>query len=86
MHFPLNPLRFQIIFVFYRFANIIVGNAKVLCRQSLWNHLLHHYKDKRVLVEGPVSNMRESRVALPRLRRADGEHIYRLRMRLRKEF
>ena len=29
---------------FYRFAMIIVGNARVLCKQNLWNHLLHHFQ------------------------------------------
>ncbi len=43
----------------------------MLCRQNLWNHLLHHYKDKGVVVEGPISNMFQSRILLPRLRKLD---------------
>ncbi len=37
-----------------------MGNPKVLSRQQLWNNLLVFYKEKRVLVEGPLSNLKES--------------------------
>lgn len=29
-------------------------------QQGLWNHLLHHFKEKKVLVEGPLNNLKES--------------------------
>ena len=31
----------------------------MLSRQPLWNHLLHHYKEARCLVEGPLTNLKE---------------------------
>jgi regulator of nonsense transcripts 1 len=30
----------------------------VLSKQALWNHLLHHYKENRCLVEGPLTNLK----------------------------
>ncbi|KAF2986644.1 hypothetical protein EK904_004807, partial [Melospiza melodia maxima] len=39
---------------------IIVGNPKALSKQPLWNHLLNYYKEQKVLVEGPLNNLRES--------------------------
>lgn len=39
---------------------IIVGNPKALSKQPLWNNLLNNYKEQKVLVEGPLNNLRES--------------------------
>ena len=47
-------------FVFVRYGVIIVGNPKALSKQPLWNHLLNYYKEQKVLVEGPLNNLRES--------------------------
>lgn len=44
----------------YRYGVIIVGNPKALSKQPLWNHLLNYYKEQKVLVEGPLNNLRES--------------------------
>ena len=41
---------------------IVVGNPKVLSKQMLWNHLLSYYKEQRVLVEGPLNNLKESMI------------------------
>lgn len=43
-----------------RYGVIIVGNPKALSKQPLWNHLLNYYKEQKVLVEGPLNNLRES--------------------------
>ena len=48
------------LFVFVRYGVIIVGNPKALSKQPLWNHLLNYYKEQKVLVEGPLNNLRES--------------------------
>lgn len=37
-----------------------MGNPKALSKQPLWNHLLNYYKEQKVLVEGPLNNLRES--------------------------
>lgn len=46
--------------LFCRYGVIIVGNPKALSKQPLWNHLLNYYKEQKVLVEGPLNNLRES--------------------------
>lgn len=43
-----------------KYGTIIVGNPKVLSKQPLWNHLLNFYKDRKVLVEGSLNNLKES--------------------------
>ena len=45
-----------------KYGIIIVGNPKVLSKQPLWNHLLSFYKEQKVLVEGPLSNLKESMI------------------------
>ena len=45
---------------------IVVGNPKVLSRQVLWNHLLVYCKEKHVLVEGSLNNLKESPIQLPK--------------------
>lgn len=45
-----------------KYGIIIVGNPKVLSKQPLWNHLLNFYKEQKVLVEGPLNNLKESMI------------------------
>lgn len=55
-----DPRRLNVALTRARYGIIIVGNPKVLSKQGLWNHLLHHFKEKKVLVEGPLNNLKES--------------------------
>jgi len=55
-----DPRRLNVALTRAKYAVIVVGNPKVLSRHALWNHLLHHYKDTHCLVEGPLTNMKES--------------------------
>ncbi|XP_022697814.1 regulator of nonsense transcripts 1-like isoform X2 [Varroa jacobsoni] len=66
-----DPRRLNVALTRARFGLIIVGNPKVLAKQPLWNHLLAFYKDNSVLVEGPLTNLRESLLQLQRPRRLD---------------
>eukprot|EP00357_Protocruzia_adherens_P001695 CAMPEP_0115019440 /NCGR_PEP_ID=MMETSP0216-20121206/29450_1 /TAXON_ID=223996 /ORGANISM="Protocruzia adherens, Strain Boccale" /LENGTH=976 /DNA_ID=CAMNT_0002390921 /DNA_START=79 /DNA_END=3010 /DNA_ORIENTATION=- len=43
-----------------KYGLVICGNAKVLSRQTLWNNLLNYFKENEVLVEGPLSNLKQS--------------------------
>jgi regulator of nonsense transcripts 1 len=72
--FLADPRRLNVALTRARLGNIIVGNPIVLSRQSLWASLLTHYKDERVLVEGPLTGLKPSLLAIPRpRRRANGE-------------
>lgn len=51
-----------------KYGLIILGNAMVLSKHNLWYHLLMHFKDKGLMVEGPVTNLRLSLVVLSRPR------------------
>ncbi|KAJ3594968.1 hypothetical protein NHX12_004273 [Muraenolepis orangiensis] len=55
-----DPRRLNVALTRARYGVIIVGNPKALSKQPLWNHLLNNYKEQRVLVEGPLNNLRES--------------------------
>ncbi|KAI9889340.1 MAG: hypothetical protein M1814_005583 [Vezdaea aestivalis] len=43
-----------------KYGLVILGNPKVLSKHILWHDLLMHFKDKRCLVEGPLSNLQLS--------------------------
>lgn len=55
-----DPRRLNVALTRAKYGIIIVGNPKVLSKQALWNHLLSFYKEQKVLVEGPLTNLKES--------------------------
>ena len=44
---------------------IVLGNAKVLYQDSLWNNLLNHFKSNDALVEGTIPNFRPTLLSFP---------------------
>ena len=38
-------------------------------QQALWNHLLNHFKDQHLLVEGPLTNLQESMIQFSKAKR-----------------
>jgi regulator of nonsense transcripts 1 len=72
--FIADPRRLVVALTRARYGIIIIGNAKVLARQSLWASLLAFYKDNETLVEGPLTSLKLSLISIPRpRRRANGE-------------
>lgn len=55
-----DPRRLNVALTRARYGIIIVGNPKVLSKKPIWNHLLTFYKESKVLVEGPLNNLKES--------------------------
>ena len=43
-------------------------------QQELWNHLLHHYKENGLLVEGSLNNLRPSCIQFPKPKKLVNRH------------
>jgi len=52
-----------------KYGLVLIGNPRVLSRQVLWNNLLVHFKEKGVLVEGSLKNLKQSMLRLNRPRK-----------------
>jgi len=68
-----DPRRLNVALTRARLGVVVLGNPKVLSRQPLWHALLTHYKNNGVLVEGPLTALKQSNVKLERPRRGHGK-------------
>eukprot|EP00775_Hariotina_reticulata_P013312 gene13312-13441_t len=59
-----DPRRMNVALTRARYGLILLGNPRVLSRQPLWNALLSHFKEHELLVEGPLTNLKPSMIAL----------------------
>ena len=55
-------------------CNIIFSVLFTNFQQELWNHLLHHYKENGLLVEGSLNNLRPSCIQFPKPKKLVNRH------------
>ncbi|KAJ1513600.1 ATP-dependent helicase NAM7 [Coelomomyces lativittatus] len=74
-----DPRRLNVGLTRAKYGIVILGNPKVLSRHGLWHQLLTFFKEKSLLVEGPLGNLKTSMVQLSRPKRPFNLNEDRLR-------
>eukprot|EP01017_Pseudomicrothorax_dubius_P040198 TRINITY_DN6256_c0_g1_i1.p1 TRINITY_DN6256_c0_g1~~TRINITY_DN6256_c0_g1_i1.p1 ORF type:complete len:714 (+),score=172.44 TRINITY_DN6256_c0_g1_i1:912-3053(+) len=54
-----DPRRLNVTITRAKYGLVVIGNARVLSRDPLWNNMLNHFKEAGLLVEGELASLKQ---------------------------